>query len=786
MLNCVRWLPVLGAVLLLLLTFPGEAGAHAALSRSEPTAGSVLAQSPVAIRLWFTEPLEQSYTGAELFDAAGEAVAGTSFAIAPEDPRLLVVMPPDLADGGYVVSWRTLSAADGHTLQGYFGFRVGDGATDEFVAPPTDSSGVESARALTRGVALLGLAALIAIAPMMVGVLGPVARMTPVLTGAMLVPLRRYALFAVTAALLGSVVALGAQAAAVVPDESLAVAMWTTLTETRYGQLWMLRLALLSLCSVTVALALWGREFWRRPAALAGSGLAIAAPLPFSLLSHAAAQQEGRAAAIAADTLHLLAASVWVGGLFMLALVLLPALRPLPVGQRWQVLRTVFAQFSAIGLAAWAVLILSGLYATWLQVGTPAAIWETSYGQTLLLKAALLLPVLALAAFHLGLGRSKSKVRGNRLGVTLVIEALLVVGVMLVVGRLIGLEPAREALMGRTPPQIVVPLAFATPEEARDGRLIISPGATGSNTFTLEIDGPPLPGGTEGVLRFALADRALGAQELLLPAAGQNQFRADGSELALSGAWRIEAVVRAIGAFSWSSQVIVRVDESPPPVPPVNPSPRFAPMGIIGMIAIVIGIAALAAVVSRGALESRRRGVAALGAVALAVGGVVLFGSLIPAAAPVQPAMISQNRPSTVASPAEVIHHEEMMDHGLHSTPVLSTPAADPLPGPGTPVSGDGLTVTIAAEPISAGPTDVSIEIADEDESPLTEARVVVLSDMPGMAMGRIETPAEETDPGRYTAELVPLGMSGEWRLGVRVSPRGASTQVFSFAVQVP
>jgi hypothetical protein len=54
------------------------------------------------------------------------------------------------------------------------------------------------------------------------------------------------------------------------------------------------------------------------------------------------------------------------------------------------------------------------------------------------------------------------------------------------------------------------------------------------------------------------------------------------------------------------------------------------------------------------------------------------------------------------------------------------------------------------------------------------------------MAMGRIETPAEETDPGRYTAELVPLGMSGEWRLGVRVSPRGASTQVFSFAVQVP
>ncbi len=52
--------------------------------------------------------------------------------------------------------------------------------------------------------------------------------------------------------------------------------------------------------------------------------------------------------------------------------------------------------------------------------------------------------------------------------------------------------------------------------------------------------------------------------------------------------------------------------------------------------------------------------------------------------------------------------------------------------------------------------------------------------------MGRMETPAMETESGRYVAESVPLGMTGEWRLAVRVSPRGESTQVFSFAVQVP
>ena len=137
---------------------------------------------------------------------------------------------------------------------------------------------------------------------------------------------------------------------------------------------------------------------------------------------------------------------------------------------------------------------------------------------------------------------------------TLSAEALLVVAVLLVVGRLIGQEPAREVLASQHPPQLVIPLAFATDDGTRQGQLAIAPGAAGVNTFTLEVDGAPLPEGSEGVLRFALPAQDMGEQELTLPQEGPNHFTAEGPELALAGDWRLEVLVRKIGAFSWETQ----------------------------------------------------------------------------------------------------------------------------------------------------------------------------------------------------------------------------------------
>ncbi|MGH7267293.1 MAG: CopD family protein, partial [Candidatus Rokuibacteriota bacterium] len=57
-------------------------------------------------------------------------------------------------------------------------------------------------------------------------------------------------------------------------------------------------------------------------------------------------------------------------------------------------------RFSALGLACVLVLLVSGLYNTWEQVGTVAALVGTPYGRWLLLKLGLLLPLVGLAAVN--------------------------------------------------------------------------------------------------------------------------------------------------------------------------------------------------------------------------------------------------------------------------------------------------------------------------------------------------------------------------------------------------
>jgi methionine-rich copper-binding protein CopC len=224
----------LGIGLALVCGWSRPVAAHAAFVRSEPPPGATLAQAPSAIHIWFAEPLETTFTGADLLDARGTAEPGTSVSIAPDDrQQLILTLPPHLPDGAYTVAWRTLSAADGHTWQGYFGFRVGTGGGASFAPTTETTAGSDAALSLTRGLALIGLAALLAIAPMIRWIVEPAEAAARGLSAALRMPLRRYAVLAMAGALLASVAALAAQAHAVAPDVSLPAAITQTITSTR-------------------------------------------------------------------------------------------------------------------------------------------------------------------------------------------------------------------------------------------------------------------------------------------------------------------------------------------------------------------------------------------------------------------------------------------------------------------------------------------------------------------------------------------------------------------------
>ncbi len=638
------------------------AAAHAFLDASIPAANAVLADAPAEVVLGFTEPLEQSYSRAELYDASGTAIEGATSSFGDDGYSMILTLPPGLANGTYAVLWRTLSTADGHTAQGYVPFTIGSDRDVSVVAAPA-ASGVstgapEFVKAASRWFALMGLAAAVAIWPIWVFVLRPAISPAWQAGPAMARRARTFAAWAVGAALVADVVALAVQALATVAAGGFLGSVQTTLFETRYGMLWLVRVGLL----LVFAAALLGVSWWWPRRYLAGSGAALALaallPVPFSMLAHAAAQPAGQATAIAFDVVHLLAASLWVGGILVLLVVLVPTLNDLTPAGRQVVLGRALPRFSFIALAAWGAMAVTGLYAAWLQIGSLAALTTTEYGQTLMIKLALLVPLLALAAFNLlvvsrkiarATDEAASTGWSGNFVTALAAEALLVTLLLGVVGMLIGQAPGREEL-AQLDGRMTIPLSA----NGQEGRLIVTPGSVGPNHYRLELGSGHeahlrSPDGSEALLRFELPSQRTGQSELRLAPSASGAFEGHGSQFAIAGDWTIEVKVTGPGQPDWDLRVTQPVGIEPPVVEQPGPPPRFGTAGIAGLLLLLAGVVAAAwAAMARQSVM--RKEAAGLGIAGALLGLFVLVGARMPdaIAAPVAPSLAARPDASLV------------------------------------------------------------------------------------------------------------------------------------------
>ena len=87
---------------------------------------------------------------------------------------------------------------------------------------------------------------------------------------------------------------------------------------------------------------------------------------------------------------------LWAGGLVFLLIALWRAHSE----ERWHFTARAVPRFSALAVVSIATLLIAGVINGFLEVGSWRGLWETTYGQLLLVKAALVLPVLALGAFN--------------------------------------------------------------------------------------------------------------------------------------------------------------------------------------------------------------------------------------------------------------------------------------------------------------------------------------------------------------------------------------------------
>jgi putative copper export protein len=133
---------------------------------------------------------------------------------------------------------------------------------------------------------------------------------------------------------------------------------------------------------------------------LAGLGAAALALTP-ALSGHAVAAENLRALAVLADTLHVVGAGGWMGGLLVLLVVGVPAALRLASPERGPGVAVLVNAFSPTALFFAALTVGTGLFAAWLNLGgSVSALWESGYGRTLLLKLAVVSVVFFTGAYN--------------------------------------------------------------------------------------------------------------------------------------------------------------------------------------------------------------------------------------------------------------------------------------------------------------------------------------------------------------------------------------------------
>ena len=171
------------------------------------------------------------------------------------------------------------------------------------------------------------------------------------------------------------------------------------LTGTRFGIVWLVRMALFCLLALVTSAQFFGwfksDSVWLRVAEFVlGATLLIA----MAAAGHASAA-EGVTLFIqlTTDGLHLLAAGVWLGGLIPLA-ILFSWAKAAREPSILTIAQEATARFSRIGFASVTVLLVTGLLNAWYLVGGIPPLLGTDYGYLLLAKLGILIPLMGLAS----------------------------------------------------------------------------------------------------------------------------------------------------------------------------------------------------------------------------------------------------------------------------------------------------------------------------------------------------------------------------------------------------
>lgn len=518
----VHVLLVATCVALLALLAPAVASAHALLEGTSPGTGETVQDAPARVTLTFSEHVGLELGGIKVYGPDGKRVdrGGSTSKDATISSRVRAEAP-----GTYAVSWRVISA-DGHPIRGAFLFSV---------QRESDGTAIDMARAASKGSRTLDIAFGIARGAYLLGLL---AAAGGVLFGAWIAPgaRLRWIGWALLLTIVGSVAGFlldAAIAGGYGLSETLDVDVLRAQAGSVYGRAGLIRIALAVALAVAVALRSRGR------AAVHVAGVvAVALAAAQSLSGHAVAA-EHEWIRLPLDMLHAVAAAAWIGGLVQLA--------------AWRSgdppTHAVVRRYSAVALASVVVLVLTGIYAAWDEIGFSwDGLLDTTYGRLVLAKSALLVATMPLA--NRNRTRHVPALAGGDDDATPAAEAwprlrryvrgelVLLVLIIAATAWLVQSVPARN--------QVAPPFRDGTVKLASGGTMnfTLDPARAGRNKVHLYVfdkQGAQDDAITQLKLDAVLASPAIGPLEFTGRSTGPGHYSFDDVRLPYAGTWRFTA-----------------------------------------------------------------------------------------------------------------------------------------------------------------------------------------------------------------------------------------------------
>jgi copper transport protein len=574
-----RVVATLIAVASALLAYAPAASAHALLERTTPARGVTVKNEPGQVVFGFSEPVETSFGAVRVFDGTGKRVDEGDVTRPAGSASVGIKLKPDLADGSYTATYRVISA-DSHPVSGGFVFSIGaPGDVSKSVSELTAESDVGTATDVAFGIARGITYGAIAVAiGTFVFLLAVWLRAQRHVSGAEQEWLnasrafagrtRRLMAIALAVGLVGELLQLvlqGATAAGVSFWSALDKDVIQDVLQTRFGTVHALAAGVFASALIVFTARDWVPAL--RPATVGTAGLApadrvagvelalVGALFGFLVLSPAlsghASSQDPSALLIPVDVLHVVAMSVWVGGLVALVFAVPAATRALATRDRTRLLAAVLLRFSPLALACVATLLVTGLLQTYVHVRSLDNLLDTRFGVMVMIKFGLLLALIGFGFYN----RNRAIPRLRKLadegaspgetGISLRRSLLTEIGIFAIV---LGVT---AALVSYPPP---VSTASSGPFSAKKNvgplemQVTVDPAKLGSNEMHLYMfrssDGRQFTGTKELRVTITQVDKGIGPLPVRAQKAGPGHYVMPATDFGAQGDWQVRIVDR--------------------------------------------------------------------------------------------------------------------------------------------------------------------------------------------------------------------------------------------------